>query len=211
MELEEQSEESRRNDRSRNSFERRRDGRLERIGRDENIRRIARSEAQQVFHLMLVIALAYIVKEEYGAVWGGLILVGGWVLLWLKERKTKKLPDYAAEEIDQLAEDAVTHERIIAFDALGKNWLHLEGKYAESDVLFEHPFWETVNKRVTDFERKSHKERQREVSAIKAQTLPIRQAIVAKLRGERDDAEFPMWLFEGIEDRWVPLGLRGTD
>lgn len=189
---------SRREEAHRDRFERNRDARNQRLARDAKIRRIAREESQFSFYLLIGLGCTYLTFERYGAFFGWLASAGIVLAIWLYNRGIRKRPEYASEEIEELAEDAVTHERVIAFEALGTDWMQLKGGYAESKLLFDAPYWEMVNKRVREFERKTHKERQREVTALKAQSLPIRKAILAKLRSKREDIEFPNWFADGL-------------
>jgi len=194
MSAEEDSRERDRNEHFRVRVERRREQRFQKLSREAQIRKIAREESRVAFYLILGIGAAYIIGEDMGIFWGLIVFIGIWLVLWLKGREEKKRPDYMVEEIDDLAEEAVTHERVGQFDAANIEWLKRRGPYAEPEAIFEAPFWELVDKRVSEFERKSHKERLMETNKIKMRSLPILQAKVAELRAQRDNVEFPYWI-----------------
>lgn len=187
------------NDRAGEAFERERDRRADYLGMEQRIRRIAVEEVNRLTRVIVTLIIAYAANAEYG--WPALVVVllGAFFLAWRADRKEQKLPKHKIEEVDDLASDSVTHERIADLEEAGKVWLVVKGKYPEERYVFDHPYWETVNKRVRRYVSMCHSDRIADNRAARDRSLPYRKAMIAKLKGNDKfwkldkDLDLPNW------------------
>ncbi|MBP8231000.1 MAG: hypothetical protein KAY22_01730 [Rhizorhabdus sp.] len=183
----------RRNERAREAFERERDRRIDYLQMDQRIRNIASREVNKVVMVGVVFVGTYAFGRDYGWPAGAAFLIAIAALHWWDGRKAEKLPRFKIDEVDQLAEDTVTHERIVAYERDGKPWLWVKGQYLHWEGLFDHPFWDDVNRRVRTYAGMSHQKRVADNRAARAASLPFRKAVIARLREQDAEWELPSW------------------
>jgi hypothetical protein len=189
------------NERSRIAFEKERDRRAEYFAMDQRVRNIVSGEINKLILMGLVVAGVYGLGKEYGWPAGVAVVIVAGAIWWWEDRKAQKLPKYKIEEIDELAEDTVTQERIVACERDGKPWLWAEGEYLHWEGVFDHPYWEDMNKRVRSYTGKPHKDRKADNEAARDASLPYRKAMLARLREQGKDWELPYWARLNSEER----------
>jgi len=191
----------RRNDAAERAFDEERDRRTDYLHMDQRIRNIVSVEINKLLLKGMVIVGAYSLGREYGWPAGLALLIAAGALYWSDNRKAQKLPRFKIEEVDQLAEDSVTHELIVAYEGDGKPWLWTKGQYLHWEGLFDHPYWETVNLRVRSYVRMSHQQRIADNKAARVASLPFRKAMIARLREQDAEWELPGWARLNSEER----------
>jgi hypothetical protein len=181
------------NERSRIAFERDAKLRADRFARDQHVRSIVAGEVNKLVIAGVVIAAAYSAKNEYGWAAGAVVISLAGAVWWWENRKLQGLPKYKAEEVDELAEDTVTHERISAYERNAKPWIWVKEEDVHWDDFFDYPYWKDVNDRVRTYVTKSHKDRLADNAKARLESLPYRKAMQAKLREQGGDFELPYW------------------
>lgn len=186
-----------RHEREQQAFERERDRRADYIAMDNRIRRIIGEEIGKLYILGLAFAAMYGLGNKYGW-WAGAAVVVAYVAWhWWEERKLKDTSKYKIEEVDELAEDTVQHERLVELEEAGKPWLHVGNVYVEWTNVFDAPYWEQVNKRVRTYAVTPYQKRIADNAAARSRSLPFREAMNAKLQAnpkfKEGDFDLPYW------------------
>ncbi|MES2496387.1 MAG: hypothetical protein V4618_09745 [Pseudomonadota bacterium] len=189
------------NEQSREAFERERDRRADYFHMDQRIRNIVTGEVNKVVMIGLAFVGTYAFGRDYGWPAGAAFLIGAGALYWWERRKAEKLPRFKIDEVDELAEDTVTHERIVAYERDGKPWLWVKGEYLHWEDFFDHPFWDDVNSRVRTYAGMSHQKRVADNKAARAASLPFRKAMIARLREQDAEWELPGWARLDFDER----------
>lgn len=191
----------RRNEDAEKAFEKERDRRADCLHMDQRIRNIVSAEINKLIMVGFVIAMVYGLGGQYGWPAGVAVLMVAFALYWWEDRKAQKLPRYKIDEVDRLAEDTVTHERIVAYEREGKAWLWAKGEYLHWEGFFNHPYWEDVNKRVRAYVGMSHQKRAADNKAARAASLSFRKAMIVRLREQDAEWELPAWAWLDFEER----------
>ena len=186
-----------RHEREQLAFERERDRRADHIAMDNRIRRIISEEIGKLYILGLTLAAMYGLGKEYGW-WAGVAVIVAYVAWhWWEKRKLMDTSKYKIEEVDELAEDTVQHERLAELEEAGKPWLHVGNVYVEWTNVFDAPYWEQVNKRVRTYAMMPYKQRVADNAAARSRSLPFRVAMNAKLRAnprfKEGEFDLPYW------------------
>lgn len=183
-----------RNEDAKGQFERTKAQRDKRLGEEFRIRKIVAEEQNKLVGVLGAFGFAAAMGYQYGGWVTSVIGIAIWAWHWNTERKAKLKPDYMLGEIDELAEDTVTHERIVALENSGKRWIIIDEKsWPEAGEVFDYPYWKEVNARVRDYQGKNHKERLANNQAARAASLPFRQAKDAQIRSLNSLRELPYW------------------
>jgi hypothetical protein len=190
-----------RNEAAEQAFEKERDRRGDYLHMDQRIRKIVAGEINKLVITGIVIAAVISVGNEYGWPAALAVLVVASSIWWWEDRKAKKLPQFKVEEVDDLAEDTVTHGRIVTYEREGKPWVWVEGEYLEWDDIFDHPYWDEVNNRVRVYVNMPHQMRVADNKAARLVSLPYREAMLARLREQGEDWELPIWARIEPEER----------
>lgn len=174
----------RRNEGFRESYEREKERREKRIWEDDQIRRIAGEEISKTVYVFVAIGFAYGVNKDYGTLGSVGVMAVYFFWLWWSERSKKHKPFQMLDGVDELAEKAVTHQRIVELEHAGKPWIVIEDGYAEYHNLFDHPYWEQVNTRVREYRALSFVNRNEASKAARKASLPFRIAMEQRLKAE---------------------------
>lgn len=181
------------NQRDSDRFEAERTRREEYLAMDHRIRSIVREENNKlILSLMWTAALIWL-GYKYG--WLGTIgvLTVGGIWFWRDMRKAERATSYKIEDVDRLAEDIVSLERAAEFSEAGKPWYKIKATYVECDDLFEFPYWERVNKKVSLLVRKEHKDRLAELASARAAILEDRLRLQDELTEKGRALDMPYW------------------
>lgn len=163
-------------------FERERDRRLENVQMDQRIRRIAQENTNNLVVTLLFVAGIFWSVSEFGWMGGIAAFCAFMAYSWWDEKHQKKSPRFQLEDVDDLAEDTVTHERISEMAEVDGNWIEVKGGYVEWGDVFEYPYWERVNKKVRNYVSMSHKDRQKDNAVARAASLSYRVSKTDELR-----------------------------
>lgn len=190
-----------RNERSRLSFEAERDRRQAYVDMDHRIRSIAQQEGNKSFYILLIGGVTYGIHAQYGWIVAGLFLAFC-VAYYLNEaRKADNLPRKDIEECDNLAEDTVNHQRIVAFEKAGKPWFTLEGGEYDFDEIHAYPFWDDVNKQVREYVRMPPKDRRAHNRAAREASLPFRLAKQREIKEQNEEWDLPYFAYIDLVER----------
>ena len=178
-----------RNARSYDEFYEERKRRIDYMAMDDRVQGIAVNVIWRFLCVLTVIIAFYFAGYKYG--WLGVIGVGLLLVpvVWFYDRENQKQTSFKIDEIDQLAEDTIAHERIVSFASSNKPWL----PSGNESPLFENPYWYDVNQRVTQYSRQKHKLRLADNAAARAASLPYRKKALSALRENDGEAELPYW------------------
>lgn len=195
----------RRNEDAKGQFERTKAQRDKSLDEEFKIRKIVTEEQNKLVGVLGAFGFAAAMGYQYGGWAMSATLIATWAWQWNTERKAKLKPDYMLGEIDELAEDTVTHERIVALENSNKPWIIIdEESWPEAGEVFDYPYWSEVNARVRLYREKSHKERLVDNQAARAASLPFRQAKDAQIRSLDSLRELPYWCeirFDELKNR----------
>ncbi|WIA56006.1 hypothetical protein N6H05_23810 [Sphingobium sp. WTD-1] len=169
------------NERARIAFEKEKERRADYVAMDQRIRNIVSQEINKVFWVAAFLGAIWWTNDRYGSAPAvGVFVIGMAIWLW-EGRKADQLPRKGIEEVDDLAEDTVSHRRIVAFEEAGRPWVTVKGKYLHYEEFNDHPFWDEVNKQVREYVRMSPKSRKSHNRAARDASLPYRLAMQSKL------------------------------
>jgi hypothetical protein len=181
------------NERQREAFERGKGRRQDYLDMDARIQRIANKQSEKMFYNILGFTAIGAGYYQYGWVGGVAASILFFAFAWRIERSERDNPSFGLGEIDDLAEDTVTHERIVELAGQGVEWLKLRGQWVEADVIFDAPFWELVNKRVRTYRWMTYKARHAENQQARIKSLPVRHAMLISLKRTRLGVDLPAW------------------
>jgi len=188
------------NDRDWERFDQQRKQRTENLATDGHIRRIAGEEIAKAVTGPIAIAFVFVFYHEYGwlGATGAALVVA--VLWWRSDRETKRRLSYKIDEIDDLAEDTVTHRRIAELAEGGRKWLKVTRRYTEPKEVFDHPYWSEVNECVRRYARIPHHERVADNRSARNKSAPYRKAAWNEHSAPMSDWELPSWARLDSED-----------
>lgn len=192
---------SERNSRAEAAFEKERDRRADYLHMDQRVRNIATREINKVVNGLITLGIGYAAWREYGFAGAAAVGVVAWLIAWWQGREDRKRPAYMIEEVDELAEDSVVQQRIVDYERDGRSWLRIDGQYLNWDGLFDHPFWDDVNKRVRTYAGMTHAKRVADNATVRAASYPYRLAMRDRLKQDDSDWELPHWARLTPEER----------
>lgn len=184
----------RRNEGFKEQFERAKEQRERSLAEEARIRKIVTEEQNKFFLMLCTWVAAGYLGYQYGT-WAffttGLVV---WAWQWNSDRKANLKPEYKLDQIDDLAENTVTHERIVEMESSNRSWITLDDEYGpECENVFDHPYWSRVNAKVREYRWKSHKERLADNAAARAASLPFRKAKLTHIQSINAKWELPCW------------------
>jgi hypothetical protein len=172
-------------------FERDRDRRLENFQMDQRIRRIAQENTNSLVITLLFVAGIFWSVSEFGWLGGITAFCAFMAYSWWDEKHQKKSSRFRLEDVHDLAEDTVTHERIAEMAEAAENWIEVKGGYVEWGDVFEYPYWERVNNKVRNYVSISHTDRMKDNAVARAASLSHRIAKTDELKALDNGYDLP--------------------
>jgi len=183
------------------AFEKERDRRSDYLHMNERIRRIVGEEINKAILIGMAGVAVYTSGQRYGWLAGAAVFAVAVAIWFWLEKQEEKSVHFKIAEVDELAEDTATHNRIVEMEEMGKEWAFVKGRYLHWGDMFDHPFWENVNRKVRSYVAMSHKRRVEDNLSARARSLPYRFAMEAKLKAMDGEWELPAWAHIRSDER----------